>query len=487
MPLGLLAVGSVLTPNYGDGARADRAPPAWMSRLPPASNGQQRELPPCEVVVIDARLEADPHAALVAAADGALCVGMSVLTGAPILDALAAAQAVKARYPRLPVIWGGWHPSLFPTECLDDSAVDITVQAQGEATFADLVARLSAGESTHGCSGCAWRDEEGTVYVESPRAIQDLNTLPPHDYSLLAVERYFAYKGRRQLDYVTSQGCYFRCAFCADPFVFQRQWSGLAPERVVAELADLWRRYQFEDVAFQDETFFTRPARVAAIAEGLLVAGVRTTWCATMRADQGWRLPEETLALCRRSGLRRLLVGVESGSQAMLDWMKKDIRLEQVLEVAEKCQRHGLEVDFPFIVGFPDESDESVQATLDLVMRLRAMSPHFHTPIFYFRPYPGSPITQAAVAAGFQLPRTLQEWSSFDMYTGGGPWVGPERYRHIERFKYYQEIAWSPPKTWKRPLQALARWRCRHDRYELPADKLLRDALVQHRPRTAEP
>ena len=161
--------------------------------------------------------------------------------------------------------------------------------------------------------------------------------------------------------------------------------------------------------------------------------------------------------------------------------MQKDIRLEQVLAVAEKCLRHGLEVDFPFIVGFPNESDESVQATLDLVMRLRAMSPRFHTPIFYFRPYPGSPITQAAVAAGFQLPRTLQEWSTFDMYAGGGPWVSPERYRHIERFKYYQEIAWSKPKMWKRPLQALARWRCRHDRYELPADKLLRDALIRRR------
>lgn len=455
MPLGLLAVGSALE----------------RSRF--------------EVRIVDARLEADPLAALLLAAEGALCVGMSVLTGAPIRDALAAARVLKARHPSLPVIWGGWHPSLFPSGCLEDPAVDISVQGQGELTFAELVARLAAGESPGGCPGCVWRsshaaqdERNGDVqcYVELPRSMQDLNTLPAHDYGLLAVERYFARKGRRQLDYISSQGCYFRCAFCADPFVYERQWSGLAPARVVGELADLWRTYRYEDVAFQDETYFTKPARVAAIAEGLLAAGVRTTWCGTMRADQGWRLPEDVWALCRRSGMRRLLIGVESGSQETLDWMKKDIKLEQVLATAEKCLRHGLEVDFPFIVGFPDESDESVQASLDMVKRLRAMSPRFHTPIFYFRPYPGSPITQAAVKAGYQLPTTLAAWSDFDVYDVGGPWVSSDRYRLVERFKYYQDLAWSEPRPWKRPLQALARWRCRHDRYDWPVEKAVRDA-----------
>ena len=91
-----------------------------------------------------------------------------------------------------------------------------------------------------------------------------------HDYSLIPVERYFALKGARQIDYISSQGCRFRCAFCADPAVFNRGWTGLAPERIADEIAFLHRRYGVEDVAFQDETFFTHAQRVDALADEFL-------------------------------------------------------------------------------------------------------------------------------------------------------------------------------------------------------------------------
>jgi len=103
-----------------------------------------------EVVVIDGRLEGDPTAAVLEHLDGAVCLGMSVLTGAPIRDALLVSRAAKARYPDLPVVWGGWHASLFPIGVLQESSVDISVQGQGEATFAELVARLAAGKDLEG-------------------------------------------------------------------------------------------------------------------------------------------------------------------------------------------------------------------------------------------------------------------------------------------------------------------------------------------------
>src|SRR5688572_6766924 len=98
-----------------------------------------------DVVIIDGRLEADPVAAVVAAAQGAICVGISVLTGAPIHDALAVSRALKASSPSLPVVWGGWHPSLFANECLAEPSVDIVVSGQGEEAFREIVERLIAG------------------------------------------------------------------------------------------------------------------------------------------------------------------------------------------------------------------------------------------------------------------------------------------------------------------------------------------------------
>ena len=429
--------------------------------------------------LIDGRLVKDPVRAVVESFDGALCLGVTVLSGAPIRDALAVSRAAKAARPDLPVVWGGWHPSMFGTECLAEPSVDVTVQGQGEATFAEIVDRLRKGESLEGCAGCCYRRPDGEPRANSPRALQEVNDLSPHRYDLIDVPRFFELKGKRQLDYITSQGCHFRCAFCSDPFVYNRRWTGLDPDRIGEELDQLWRLYQFDDVNFQDETFFTYPKRVEGIAEQLLRRNLNITWAATLRADQCARLPEEVFAHCKRSGLRRVLVGVESGSQEMLDHIEKDIKIEQVFLTAERCKKHGVAAHFPFIVGFPDETDDSVRATFAAVKRLRKMSPDFQTPIFYFRPYPGSSLTEEAVRKGFRLPGDLEGWSKFD-YVGpvGGPWVSPRKFQLVERFKFFSKIAWDRASGWQRLFQRSAQWRCEEDFYRFPVEQLLARRLT---------
>jgi radical SAM superfamily enzyme YgiQ (UPF0313 family) len=226
-------------------------------------------------------------------------------------------------------------------------------------------------------------------------------------------------------------------------------------------------------VNFQDETFFTSAPRVQAIAEEFIRRRLPLTWAATMRADQCVRLDDSVLETCKRSGLRRVLVGVESGSPDMLKRIKKDITVEQVLETAERCLALGIKVRFPFIVGFPDEDDASVAATMNLMKRLRSMSPDFETVIFYFKPYPGSAITLEAIDRGHVLPRSLDEWSEFDYVGSAGPWVTAKKYRKVERFKFYQELAWDRVPGWKKPFQRIARWRCRRDAYAFPLEKVL--------------
>ena len=429
-----------------------------------------------EVVIVDGRVERDPEAAVLASLEGAICFGVTVLTGAPIRDAVRMSRTVKAARPELPIVWGGWHPSMFGAECLAEPSVDVTVQAQGEATFLDIVERLERGDSLDGCLGSTYR-ENGTVKENPGRPLADINTFRPHDYALIPVERYYDLKRKPQLDYIGSQGCRFRCAFCADPFVYKRGWVGLSPERVGQEIETWWRRYRFTDVNFQDETFFTNAPRVAAIAEEFIHRRLPITWAATMRADQCARLPDDALRLCKQSGLRRVLVGVESGSPEMLKRIAKDITIEQVILTAERCRDHGIGVHFPFIVGFPGEDEESVAATIALAKRLRAMSPDFQAQIFYFKPYPGSAITQDAVKGGYRLPQSLDEWADFEFMGSAGPWVPREKFRRVERFKFYQRLAWDRVPMWKRPAQALARWRCRHDAYGFPVEKFLADRL----------
>ena len=204
MPLALLAVGSELDP-----ARY-------------------------EVIIVDGRLDPDAENTVASHLQGAVCLGVTVLTGAPISDALRISRAAKRARPDLPVIWGGWHPSMFGIECLAEPCVDVTVQGQGEATFAEIVARLEQGRSLEGCAGCIVRLPGGKVHKNPPRALLEVEGFRAHDYSLINVERYFELKGKSQLDYISSQGCNFRCAFCSDPYVYGRQWVGLEPQQIAS-------------------------------------------------------------------------------------------------------------------------------------------------------------------------------------------------------------------------------------------------------------
>jgi radical SAM superfamily enzyme YgiQ (UPF0313 family) len=429
-----------------------------------------------EVVIVDGRLERDPVRRVLAATDGALCLGVTVLTGAPIRDALAVTRAVKAMRPACAVVWGGWHPSLFAAECLDEPSIDAVVSGQGEDTMREIVARLDVGEALLGCGGVSVRDG-ARVVAGPPRALRELDAFPPHDYSLIPVERYFALKGRRQIDYISSQGCRFRCAFCADPAVYARGWTGLAPERIASEVHALQQRYDAREIAFQDETFFTHARRIDSFADELLRRRVRVAWTATLRADQACRMTDDLWRKVIAAGLSRVMVGVEAGSQAMLDRLAKDVRIEHVLATAERCKRHDIAAIFNFIVGFPGESDDSIDATLLLAKRLRRMSPRFDTPIFCYRPYPGNPIAEQACADGYVLPRGLEAWADFDYVGERGPWLSAERWRTVERFKFYSRHAWQESAGWRWPLRAASRWRCKYDWYSFPVEKAIAELV----------
>lgn len=446
MPLALLAIGSVLD--------AERY----------------------EVIIVDGRIDEHPLETLKKHLENAICLGVTALTGSPIKDALFISSEVKKINKNLPIIWGGWHTSLFPEQTLhDEITIDVTVQGQGEETFKELVDAFANERSIDDIKGICYRNGNGQVVKNPPRTIQAMDTFSDVNYDLIDVEKYFEKKGRRQLDYISSTGCHFRCTFCADPFVYERKWTAISPEIMVNKLEELYQKYHFTDVNLQDETYFTFRNRVVEIAEKIIERNLKFTWAATMRADQGARLSEEDFETCAKSGLRRLLIGVESGSQEMMDWLKKDIKMEQVYLCAERCKRHGIAVIFPFIVGFPDETEQSVQSTVNMVKELNEMHPEFSTPIFYFKPYPGSTITDEVIKKGYVLPKSIHEWSDFDYIGSSGPWVSDEKYAFFEKFKFYLKLAYSNQKSIYKPLQIIAKWRCNRLFFGLSFEKKLFD------------
>ena len=394
-----------------------------------------------EVVIIDGRL-CNGEEEVLKAVDGAICFGVTVLTGRPIENALKVTRSIKKNYPDVPTIWGGWHPSLFPKQPLEEEpSIDITVQGQGELTFQELVTCFIDKSSISNVKGICFRGTKGDIVQNPPRPLLDMNALPQANYDLIDVEEYFEKKGRRQFDYITSIGCYYRCTFCADPYVFGRKFSSISSENMLQTILKYKEKYRFTSINFQDETFFTYRNRVIELAKGLVENDVSVKWNATMRADQGDRLSEQDFSLLSESGFSRALVGVESGSQEMMDWLKKDIKIEQVISTAGKCKNAGIAIQFPFIVGFPNESEKAFRSSVNFAIQLNNMSPKFKPVIFYYKPYPGTPITDDLVKHGYKMPNSLEEWSRFDYVSNSGPWITEERKEEIELLKFFIRVA----------------------------------------------
>ena len=419
--------------------------------------------------IVDGRLERDPARAVLAAASDALFLGVTVLTGSPLADALDVCRAVRAARPGLPIVWGGWHPSIFPALCVDEGPVDAVVVAQGEDTAVELAERLAARESLEGIAGLELPGRPAAA-----RVFRKPEQFAPHEYGLLDMRGYFGRKGAQQLEYVSSQGCPFSCGFCSDPMVYRRRWAGLPAERVLDELGRLTRTHAITDVGMQDEIFFVDARRGLAIAEGFLAHAMGFTWTATARVEEILRFTPDELAMLRRSGLRKLVIGAESGEPEVLARIRKGIEATQILESAVALEAAGIAGHFNFIVGFPfDEAADEVRTTLQTIRELVRTTHGHEFALFYYAPYPGSPIFEEMAARQVaELPRTLEGWARFDYVRRPGSWMSPATHRAVENFKFYEGLlprARGP----LRPLAGIARWRSRHGVFALPVERVV--------------
>ncbi|MEK7249600.1 MAG: radical SAM protein, partial [Bacteroidota bacterium] len=304
-------------------------------------------------------------------------------------------------------------------------------------------------------------------------------------YDLVPMETYFKLKGRRQLDFYSSQGCPYRCAFCADPYVYNRRWSGLSGSRMLFDVFDAVQKYHIDDVLFQDENFFANRNRVVEFCKGINQHGMNFSWAATSRADQIAPLEDEFLKEVAKANLRKVVIGAESGSQEMLDLMKKDTLAEEAIISAEKLAKHGIGASFNFIVGFPEEGFDNTMKTLNIIKEIKRINPEFEFNIFFFTPYPGTELFNYIVRKGYRVPQTLSDWSDIDFITYAGYWINDYERQYVERFKFYTKLATerSYAGTFTKPLQILAASRIKRNYYKFPIEKevvnFLRYKLLQ--------
>ena len=374
-----------------------------------------------------------------ALAERPICLGVTCMTGPQIVYALDACRAAKERYPDLPVVWGGIHASLLPQQTLENPLVDIAVVGEGEATFRDLVHALESGSPLDGVNGIYFK-RDGRIVATPPRPFVDIDLEPPLSYHLVNMDLY-----RRRLfdvDHISfnsSRGCTFRCSFCWDPVMHKRTWRAMKPETVLDHLQQIIRDYGIRGFLFTDDHFFIDMKRAYAILEGIVRANLNVTISKLqIRADTICRMSKDFLDLLVRAGVKRLTVGIESGSQRVLDLIHKDVTVDEVIEANRKLAPYPIVPLYLFMMGMPTETPDEFRESLHLAERLVTENPRAGKTFNIYTPYPGTELYGMALKHGLKEPDRLEDWARFNFRNipAESAWIPPETKRLIENLDF---------------------------------------------------
>jgi len=299
---------------------------------------------------------------------------------------------IKTTYPETTIIAGGSVASSIPEILLENSKVDVVCTGEGEKTIINFLRDIKKKN----INGIAYKDNK--VIINQPESlIQDLDTesmLPAYD--LIEMETYLNNQAiglGREIDFISSRGCPFRCSFCFQPF-------GKTPRLhsakfVINAMKMLIKDYDIDFVTFLDDEFLINKQRVKEFCNEVKKLDKNILWSCNGRANI-LANDEDLMKTMRNSNCISIAYGFESGSQKMLDSMGKKQTIEQMEKVTKLNRIHGMPIPVSFIIGMPGETSETLQETMNFCLRNNIPLDS----LMFATPYPGTPIYDFAVRTG---------------------------------------------------------------------------------------
>ncbi len=251
--------------------------------------------------------------------------------------------------------------------------------------------------------GITFRKGNEIIDTEPRHFIKNIDEIPFPSRDLLPMHLYQA-NGIRYTTMLTSRGCPFRCSFCSSSRLFGGFWRGRSPENVLEEIKIIYEDYGIRNVEFMDDTFTLDQKRAEKICDGIIREGWDISWGASSRVDT---LSRKLVEKMKKAGCWILFLGIESGSQKILDSIGKRITLEQVRKAVKILKEFGIQVLGSFIIGFLQDTVETINKTINFAKSLNLDYAEFSI----LTPYPGTPIYDYASKNGLLL---TKDWSRYN-------------------------------------------------------------------------
>lgn len=309
-----------------------------------------------------------------------------------IYSDIAFAEKVKALYPNAYYLLVGTHPSALPEETLAISEkIDAIARREYDYIVRDVARALRDGGDPNAANGLTWRKSDGTIASNPDMPyITELDEIPFAAKFIkehLNYRDYFFAAGRYPaIQIFSGRGCMARCNFCVYPQTMHGHMYRLrSPENVVAEFQYIANNFpDVREIVFEDDTFTAKKDRVLRICELLVEKGLnkRFKWLCNARVN----LDLETMKAMKKAGCHLIIPGIESGSQQILNNIKKGTTLKQIEDYIAHAKQAGLMVHACYMVGNNGETRETMEETLKLALRLNTDTAQFY-PLL---PFPGT-------------------------------------------------------------------------------------------------
>jgi radical SAM superfamily enzyme YgiQ (UPF0313 family) len=337
-------------------------------------------------------------------------IGIGVLTpSAPYVERLA--RSIRERLPEVRIVLGNVHASVFAEDYVTEGLADVVVHGEGEKIIGPLIKALEDDGDLGEVRGITFNDGTGPVTTEKAPPIDDLDSLPRPAWDLFPYKKYgmlpFVTLAKPALMVEGSRGCPYGCDFCALRHM-GRKYRMRSAQSVVEEIEWLRRRFGARQIAFADAIFpltekqgfeFCDRMRSSELAQQII-------WSTETRTDL---LTRDLVQAMKSAGCKRILFGIESGSQSTLNNVNKKLDVNAAERAIEYCREAGLQTVGFFILGLPGETEEAAQQTIDLALSLPLDFAKFNITV----PYPGSELFNRARANG-QLRHT--KWEDYSCY-----------------------------------------------------------------------
>ncbi len=309
--------------------------------------------------------------------------------------ALKFASEFKKIDPDLPVIIGGVHSTLFPLEVMKNECVDYVAVGEGEYTMLELTQYLLDNKGQiENIKGLLYKCD-GIVKINDPRPVeQDLDKFPIPDRNLLIKIKdvdYFSVAAKKNpIDaIITNRGCPFQCSFCCRIFKTPRFRSAA---NIIEEIKYL-NALGIKDIQIRDNTFNLNKKKNIELCRLIIKENIDINWRALCRPDL---LDEELVRYYKRSGCYMISMGVESGSDRILEILKKGYNKQQIRNAFSLLKKYDIETHAYFIMGIPEESIEDIHATFRFMHELAPL----HASIQIYTPIPGNEIYHRLIDQG---------------------------------------------------------------------------------------